>query len=163
MGEREKINSLNLLLERIQNVVTSCKRIDVGHLSFFVPLLIFAFLPPDLSFSLHFSLLVSQNTGHEYQGRATAPDTLMIWTHQLSNMEYRENYLGSPALVLGSGSLAGDAYAFAAKNGHTVTFGAYGSVGVAGGFAQGGGHGPLGPKYGLAVDNILEVSLRTES
>lgn len=76
-------------------------------------------------------------------------------------MEYRPSYLGSPALVLGSGVLAGDAYSFAAKNGHTVTFGAYGSVGVAGGFVQAGGHGPLGPKYGLAVDNILEVSYKS--
>ena len=33
------------------------------------------------------------------------------------------------------------------------------SVGAAGGYMQGGGHGSLGPKYGLAVDNVLEVDV----
>ena len=32
-------------------------------------------------------------------------------------------------------------------------------MGAAGGFTQGGGHGSLGPMYGLAVDNVLEVDV----
>ena len=33
------------------------------------------------------------------------------------------------------------------------------SVGAAGGYVQGGGHSLLSPKYGLAVDNVLEVDV----
>ena len=79
-------------------------------------------------------------------------------------------------------SVAHSAYHFATKNNVVITLGAYGSVGVGGGFAQvqcyftlcvfrsqrsnsrpaqGGGHGPLGPKYGLAVDNLLQFKLVT--
>ena len=43
--------------------------------------------------------------------------------------------------------------------GRIVTLGAVGSVGGAGGLAQAGGHGPWGPKYGLAVDNVLQYTV----
>ena len=33
------------------------------------------------------------------------------------------------------------------------------SVGAAGGYSLGGGHGSMSPAYGLAVDNILEVDI----
>lgn len=52
-------------------------------------------------------------------------------------------------------------YAAVDKAGYSITLGAFSSVGVAGGFAMGGGHGPLGPKYGLAVDNVLQFRIVT--
>lgn len=101
--------------------------------------------------------LVIKNTGHEYLGRGVAPDSLMLWTHNLQSTTYQDNFRGKNAVILGAGVDADQAYSFAGKNGKTITLGAYGSVGVAGGFAQGGGHGPLQPTYGLAVDNLLQV------
>ena len=35
------------------------------------------------------------------------------------------------------------------------------TVGASGGYVQGGGHGSMGPKYGLAVDNVLEFDVVT--
>ena len=47
-----------------------------------------------------------------------------------------------PAVILGSGVSAADVYKFTKDHGHSITLGACPSVGVAGGFSMGGGHGP---------------------
>lgn len=74
--------------------------------------------------------VVIKNTGHEYLGRSTAPDSLMIWTHPLQKLEYHGNYKGKgPAMVVGAGVMASDAYQLAGRNNHTITLGAYSSVG----------------------------------
>jgi FAD/FMN-containing dehydrogenase len=44
---------------------------------------------------------------------------------------------------------------------NAVTVDASASVGIAGDFGQGGGHGPLSPKYGLTVDNAIELDVVT--
>jgi hypothetical protein len=106
--------------------------------------------------------IVVKNTGHDYLGRSTSRNSLLIWTHNLRKLEYVDNYKGKGnAVVMGAGTYATDAYDFANRNGKSITLGAVGTVGVAGGFAMGGGHGPLGPKRGLAVDNILEFEVTT--
>lgn len=58
---------------------------------------------------------------------------------------------------MGAGVLADAAYNFASSKGKSITLGAVGSVGVGGGFVLGGGHGPLGPSRGLAVDSVLRT------
>ncbi|PWN49215.1 FAD-binding domain-containing protein [Violaceomyces palustris] len=124
--------------------------------------------PSDIQATLSFAKknnikVVIKNTGHEYLGRASAPDSLMIWTHHLKSLSYTSNWSGTgkPAIVMGAGIQADEAYKFADQKGVTITLGAYNSVGVAGGFAQAGGHGPMTPKYGLAVDNILQYTIVT--
>jgi len=102
-----------------------------------------------------------KNTGHDYVGRAAGPDGLTLWTKQMTSMKYEENFMGFNAIRLGAGVLAQDVYKFAKENGKSITLGASNSVGVAGGFALGGGHGPLGPTRGLAVDNILQFTVVT--
>ena len=54
----------------------------------------------------------------------------------------------------------GEIYDAAAARNLTIVGGADPNVGL-GGYLTGGGHGPLGSKYGLAVDNVLEISLVT--
>ncbi|MCO5549801.1 hypothetical protein L7F22_003275 [Adiantum nelumboides] len=117
-----------------------------------------------LQFAKKFNIkVVIKNTGHEYLGRSTALDSLMIWTHNLQSTSFQPNWQGTgkDAMVLGAGVSADQAYTAAGNAGRSITLGAYSSVGVAGGFAMGGGHGPLGPKYGLAVDNILQYTIVT--
>ncbi|PWN34598.1 FAD-binding domain-containing protein [Meira miltonrushii] len=117
-----------------------------------------------LQFAQKFNIkVVIKNTGHEYLGRSTALDSLMIWTHNLQSTSFQPNWQGSgkDALALGAGVSADQAYTAAGNAGRSITLGAYSSVGVAGGYAMGGGHGPLGPKYGLAVDNILQYTIVT--
>ena len=45
------------------------------------------------------------------------------------------------------------------KKGRTVVAGAGSTVGVVGGFIQGGGHSPLGVWKGLASDHVLEYEV----
>ncbi|KAE8228392.1 hypothetical protein CF326_g6679 [Tilletia indica] len=113
--------------------------------------------------------VVIKNTGHDYLGRSAARDSLMIWTHKLNSMSYSATFTPDScpsagtftAATLGAGVLAQDSLAFSEKNKFSITHGAVGTVGVAGGFALGGGHGPLGPSHGLAVDNILQFKVVT--
>lgn len=94
----------------------------------------------------------------------------MVYTHNLKSMTYSGSYTpdgcstssaSTPAAIFGSGVQAAQAYEFADQYNHSITLGAYASVGIAGGFAMGGGHGPLGRKYGLAVDNMLQFTIVT--
>ena len=55
------------------------------------------------------------------------------------------------AITLGAGVQWGDAYDFAQKQGRTIVGGISGTVGAAGGWVMGGGHGILSPKLGLGM------------
>jgi hypothetical protein len=63
-----------------------------------------------------------------------------------------------PAIKLGSGVLGGAALEAAARlaDGYRLVGGTCPTVGIAGGYSLGGGHGPLSSMYGLAADNVLE-------
>lgn len=56
----------------------------------------------------------------------------------------------------------GEIYAGAAAYNMTIVGGADPNVGL-GGFLTGGGHSPIGSKYGLGADNVLEVATVTPS
>ncbi|KAL8280721.1 hypothetical protein RQP46_006725 [Phenoliferia psychrophenolica] len=109
-----------------------------------------------------------KSTGHDYLGRSSDAGSLTIWTHKLKKTSYKPRFLPAgaprsqvpkPALLAQSGVQVIDLYQAADKAGVVVTGGASKSVGAAGGFALGGGHGPLAPLHGLAVDNILEMTV----
>ncbi|KAL1797816.1 hypothetical protein ACET3X_004422 [Alternaria dauci] len=62
---------------------------------------------------------------------------------------------------MGAGIQAQEAWEAFEPHGMLVTVGAVGSVGIAGGYGQAGGHGPLGPKYGLMIDQAVEFDVVT--
>jgi FAD/FMN-containing dehydrogenase len=69
-----------------------------------------------------------------------------------------------PAVSVEAGVLMGDLYAKSAQNGYIVVGGDCPTVGVAGGFLQGGGVSDfLSLHHGLAVDNALEFEVVTAS
>lgn len=109
-----------------------------------------------------------KRTGHDYVGRSSDPGSFTIWTHRLKSSKLHPHFIphgadvsvaSIPALVVGSGTQVHELYASAEKAGVVVTRGSTSSVGVAGGFSLGGGHGPLSPLHGLAADNILEITV----
>jgi len=110
-----------------------------------------------------------KNTGHDYFGRGFGPNTLAIWTHNLNNMTFHKSFTayncpsanGQNIGEMGAGVQASDAYEFFGQYNMDVTGGNEGSVGLAGGFGQGGGHGIFGPSYGLMVDNAVEFDVVT--
>ena len=103
--------------------------------------------------------LVIRNTGHDYLGKSTGAGAVGIWTHHmqfLQALDYKSPQYSGKALKIGAGVQVDQANILAHSNGLIVTGGNCPTVGVAGGYTQGGGHGPLTSYLGLAADQVLE-------
>lgn len=108
--------------------------------------------------------LVIRNTGHDYNGKSTGAGAVSIWTHSIKSMEvkdYQSGFYSGKALKMGAGVEVYEAYEFADSKGLTVVGGNCPTVGLVGGYSQGGGHGPLASKFGLAADQVLEWDVVT--
>ncbi|CAJ2513859.1 Uu.00g019780.m01.CDS01 [Anthostomella pinea] len=116
----------------------------------------------------HSIRLSIKNTGHDYFGRSTTANSLALWVHNMQDISYAETFTPEGCSterenvgIIGAGVEAATAYTFFADKKMHVTVGAVASVGIAGGFGQGGGHGALGPSYGLMVDQAIEFDVVT--
>lgn len=90
--------------------------------------------------------LIIKNTGHDALGRSTGKGSLALWTHNLKNMtflQYNSTSYTGPAARIGAGVQVQELYEAAAAKGYRATGGTCDSVGVAGGWIQSAGHGPL--------------------
>ncbi|KAL4791430.1 FAD-binding domain-containing protein [Aspergillus venezuelensis] len=102
--------------------------------------------------------LVIRNTGHDYQGKSTGAGGLGLWMHHLKDLQFvshKDRYYTGPALKMGAGVQGFEAYAAADENGYQVVGGECPTVGIAGGYTQGGGHSALSSRYGLGADQAL--------
>ncbi|KAI1773217.1 FAD-binding domain-containing protein [Hypoxylon cercidicola] len=125
--------------------------------------------PDDIISTLKFAdekniRLVIRNTGHDYLGRSTGAGALSVWTHQLRSTEildWDDSYYQGKALKLGAGVLGYEAIAAAHAAGLVVLTGECPTVGLAGGYTQGGGHSALSSSFGLAADNTLSFEVVT--
>ncbi|KAK2800327.1 hypothetical protein FQN49_008932, partial [Arthroderma sp. PD_2] len=100
--------------------------------------------------------LVVRNTGHDFHGKSTGAGALAIWTQGIKDitpMDYKSDAYTGPAMKIGAGVLGSEAYEVAHDNNVVIIGGACPSVGVVGGYTQGGGHSPLTTKYGMAADH----------
>jgi hypothetical protein len=82
-------------------------------------------------------------TDHSYSGKSTGKGGLGFWMHNLKHIEflnYTDSGYGGPAIRMGAGVQAYEAYAAADQVGLNVLGGECVTVGIAGGFSQGGGH-----------------------
>lgn len=117
--------------------------------------------------------LAIKNTGHDFLGRSSAPDSLQISTFKMNTTKWVDDFyltgssgcsskksMGS-AVTIGAGARLQGIYAEAAAHNKSVIIGLSHTVGAAGGYMQGGGHSPLGPWKGMAVDNALEFTVVT--
>ncbi|EMD65059.1 hypothetical protein COCSADRAFT_190038 [Bipolaris sorokiniana ND90Pr] len=109
-----------------------------------------------------------KNTGHDYFGRSTTPNSLAIWTHNMKDTKFHKTFQPQGCNTryenigeIGAGVQAQESWEAFEPHGMLVTVGASASVGIAGGYGQAGGHGPLGPKYGLMVDQAVEFDVIT--
>ncbi|KAF2200496.1 FAD binding domain-containing protein [Delitschia confertaspora ATCC 74209] len=105
--------------------------------------------------------LVVRNTGHDFLGKSGGAGSLSIWTNHFKSMEFipkfEDRKLGysGPAIKAGSGVQAFEAYKFAHEHGTVVVGGEGETVGIFGGYMQGGGHSPLSSLYGIGADQVL--------
>ncbi|KAF2850440.1 FAD/FMN-containing isoamyl alcohol oxidase-like protein MreA [Plenodomus tracheiphilus IPT5] len=111
--------------------------------------------------------LVVKNTGHDFLGKSGGKDALSIWTHWMKDIDYIEEYVdeemgySGPAFKAGSGVQAFELYQAAHDKGRVVVGGEGETVGIMGGYIQGGGHSPLTGIYGTGADNVLSMEVVT--
>ncbi len=93
--------------------------------------------------------------GHDWAGRALSHHGLVV---DLSRMRQVEVDVRGRVATVAGGALAGDVIAAAGPHGLAAVTGASGTVGLAG-LLTGGGYGPLLPRFGLALDNLLGAEI----
>lgn len=108
---------------------------------------------------------VIKNTGHDFLGKSSGAGSLSVWMHGMKEMEYISSYNGSDwqgaAVKAGAGVQGFELYDFAYQNNATTIGGLCVTVGVTGGWFQGGGHSPLSPLIGMGADQILSLEVVT--
>ncbi|MFC4891738.1 FAD-binding protein [Pseudofrancisella aestuarii] len=114
--------------------------------------------------------VVIKGAGHDYLGRSNAPDSLLIWTHNMRDTSYDENFIpegcdssqGNPAVTVSAGTRWLEAYTEATtKHNMYVQGGGCTTVGAAGGFPQGGGFGSWSKEFGTGAAGILQATVVT--
>ncbi|CAI7666324.1 unnamed protein product [Penicillium crustosum] len=103
--------------------------------------------------------LVIRNTGHDLLGKSTGAGGMAIWMHymkDISIVDYVSSHYSGKAMKMGAGVQSFEASEAAYKAGLVVVGGNCPTVGLAGGYSQGGGHGQLVSHVGLAADQVLE-------
>ena len=99
--------------------------------------------------------IIVKTTGHDWLGRSTAPDALLIWMHTYKGISINS---AIPSVTINSGEMWENVYNTLSPT-YTIVGGSAGSVGASGGYVLGGGHGFASPAYGLAVDNVLSFTV----
>jgi FAD/FMN-containing dehydrogenase len=120
--------------------------------------------PDHISKSLKFATrhnirVVVRNTGHDYNGKSTGAGALGIWAHNLKSLkirDWKDDHYDGKAIEMGAGVQGFEAYVLADQAGLQVVGGECPTVGLAGGYTQGGGHSALASRYGLAADQVLQ-------
>jgi FAD/FMN-containing dehydrogenase len=114
--------------------------------------------------------LVVKGTGHDYYGRSSAPDSLLIWTHNMREITVHTafhpegaplDFVGVPAISTSAGNRWLEAYKAATDAGRFIQGGGCTSVGACGGFALGGGFGSFSKKFGSGAAGVIELEVVT--
>ena len=116
-----------------------------------------------------------KSSGHDYSGRSAATGSFLIWMHKMKN--YNPNNISidytftatdknckkfsTPAVTVTGGVQWGEVYDALKPTGYIALGGMGLTIYANGVYFQGGGHGVLGPSFGLAVDNILQIEVVT--
>ncbi len=67
--------------------------------------------------SAHSLRVVVKSSGHEFQGRSTAANALLLWMHELTGITVHDSYTAcpgdvpGPAITVSAGNNWGDVYA----------------------------------------------------
>ena len=107
---------------------------------------------------------VIRNTAHDFWGRSIGYGGLAVRTSNLKSkkvLDWHDKHYDGPAFKMGSGLMGFEAQEALEPHGYVMVAGYCPSVGPAGGYVQGAGHGPLSTIYGLAADQTLEFEVIT--
>ena len=114
--------------------------------------------------------LVIKGGGHSYQGSSNAPDSLLVWTRAMNQVQLHDAFVGAgctgtaapvAAVSAGAGAMWIDLYqAVTTHAGRYVQGGGCATVGVAG-LVQSGGFGSFSKGFGSACSSLLEAQVVT--
>ncbi|KAI0124716.1 hypothetical protein BJ170DRAFT_473279 [Xylariales sp. AK1849] len=112
--------------------------------------------------------VVVKSSGHDYQGRSTAPGALTIWIHDMQGSQTHTSFqpkgctfaIEKNAVTVAGGTQMITLYEGLDEINQTIVGGGGKTVAV-GGFITGGGHSILAPRYGLAADQVLQMEVVT--
>jgi hypothetical protein len=93
-----------------------------------------------------------------FLGRSTGAGGLAIWTQDLKSIEFidwTDSKYAGPAARVGAGVIGYEVLEAAHAENLSVVSGECATVGLAGGFTQGGGHSVLSTQFGLGADQTL--------
>ncbi|ABK90143.1 FAD-binding oxidoreductase [Francisella tularensis subsp. novicida] len=124
-----------------------------------------------VNFAREYNLrIVIKGAGHDYLGRSSSPDALLIWTHNMRDIEYNKHFHPQncpknkeySAVTVGAGTRWLEAYNVVTSQHHQyVQGGGCTTVGAAGGFPQGGGFGSWSKEYGTGAGGIVQAEVVT--
>ena len=99
--------------------------------------------------------LAIRNTGYDFMGKSPGPAAVAFWTHHLKLVQSMPGYIrySGPTMRIGVGIQGSKAQNAAHKSGFVIVTGHYPDIRIAGGYTQGGGHGPLGSRYRRQLTN----------
>ncbi|KAK0617535.1 isoamyl alcohol oxidase, partial [Immersiella caudata] len=107
--------------------------------------------------------IVIRNTGHDFMGRSSGWGALVINTHRLNSIQFDSKRLSDGhtggTVKVGAGVMFQDVYPKAWARNLDVLGGECPTVGMAGGFVQGGGQGPLSGIYGVGSDQAVSFDV----
>ncbi len=112
--------------------------------------------------------LVVKGAGHSYHGTSNAPDSLLVWTRKLTDIQLHDDFTprgcthsAGPAVSVGAGVIWQEAYtAVTTKGGRYVQGGGCSTVGVAG-LVSSGGFGTYSKGFGSAAASLIEAEVVT--
>jgi FAD/FMN-containing dehydrogenase len=114
--------------------------------------------------------LVVKGGGHSLLGTSNAPDSLLVWTRKLSDIELHDSFIPQgaaqgiepiEAATFGSGCMLMDAYtAVTTIGGRFVQAGECTTVGLTGLVAN-GGFGNFSKRFGTAASHLVEAEIVT--
>lgn len=101
-----------------------------------------------------------RSSGHDYIGRSTWHGSLQINLANMQDLKFNLNSSRNAAgeVTAQSGNPWLRLYNETNKLGRVIVGGSAHTVSM-GGYTLGGGHSPIGRKFGMAVDNLLEVEM----
>lgn len=114
--------------------------------------------------------LVVKGAGHDYLGRSSGSDALLIWTHNMRDITFHEQFHPQncpvsthySAVTVSAGNRWIEAYDMVTnQHGQYVQGGGCTTVGAAGGFPQGGGFGSWSKEFGTGAGGIVEAEVVT--
>ena len=123
-----------------------------------------------LAFSIQNRIRLSiKNSGHDYQGRSSLKGSLALWMRQVGGLSRDKTFIPEkctdiPSLdtiTTGAGVNSHEAYEFAESENVTFIGGYASTIGISGGWVQGGGHSVLSVVHGLGIDRVVQFKVVT--